>query len=277
MNIATLFDQQVSIVGAGTMGAGIAELFVMHGWNVCLFDQSPKQAQAVKDTIEEKHGHARSRLISLVPNLHLLPSGGFVIESVPENLSLKIKVLSEIEDVLDPVLLSTNTSSLGIEDMQIGLREPKKFLGLHFFQPVPKTQLMEVVHSSQTAEETLHLGIQCAQLLQRKPIVVIDSPGFATSRLAVAFALEAMRMVEEGIATAEDIDAGMRLGYGHQVGPLRMSDQVGLDVRLAISEHLANKLGSRFSPPQILRDMVKNNRLGRKTGEGFFVWNNKQE
>src|SRR5699024_7938544 len=161
--------------------------------------------------------------------------------------------------------------------MQSTLDNPERFLGLHFFQPVATSQLIEVIHSSITSAESLEMAIQCAEFMQRRPIIVRDSAGFATSRLAVSLGLEAMRMVEEGIAAPEDIDAGMRLGYGHEVGPLRMTDIVGLDVRLAISNHLATKFGARFEPPRILRRMVAEGKLGRNSGQGFFRWENSDE
>ena len=277
MNFGDTFQQRVTIIGAGTMGASITELFVVHGWEVNVYDKSSAQLDACFERITASYGRARARLLNPVTDLTGINKGGFVIESVPEDIDLKISVLAEAEDRLSPSLLTTNTSSLSIEEMQSTLESPERFLGLHFFQPVATSQLIEVIHSSITSAESLEMAIQCAEFMQRRPIVVRDSAGFATSRLAVSLGLEAMRMVEEGIAAPEDIDAGMRLGYGHEVGPLRMTDIVGLDVRLAISNHLATKFGARFEPPRILRRMVAEGKLGRKSGQGFFRWENSDE
>jgi 3-hydroxybutyryl-CoA dehydrogenase len=264
----------VTVIGAGTMGVGIAQTFLTAGWKVALVDPSSKQLNDADATIARAQGDSdgRSTNLQLAERVEEVAGTEFVIESVPEIAALKGQVLANAESVLQPRLLCSNTSSLSISELALFLARPEHFVGMHFFQPVPATQLIELVIGAQTAPETIELAVQSTVDLGRKPIVVQDSPGFATSRLGVALGLEAMRMVEEGIATAADIDAGMVLGYQHGVGPLLMTDMVGLDTRLAISEHLSRTLGPRFEPPRILREKVARGELGRKSGQGFFSW-----
>lgn len=272
MIFSEYFNQQVTVIGAGTMGSGITERFLAHGWRVNLVDISTSQLDAARQSIQHRLEIDQAARLNTVADPGQLEPEGFVIESVPEDTQLKIKILTDIERRLSPQLLSSNTSSLSISEMQATLQRPERFLGLHFFQPVPASQLLEVIHGAQTSSQILETGVQCAEAISLRPLVVKDSPGFATSRLGVAIGLEAMRMVEEEVASVEDIDAGMHMVYGHATGPLKMSDMVGLDVRLAISEHLTNVMGDRFAPPKILYEMVEQGLLGRKTGQGFFKW-----
>lgn len=269
-----IFGNHVTVIGAGTMGAGIAQTFLATGWKVALVDPSDKQRNNAGSMIfaAQDGQDDRTTRLQLAERVEEVAGTDFVIESVPETAELKGQVLANAEKVLQPRLLCSNTSSLSISELALGLVRPERLVGMHFFQPVPATQLIELVIGAQTSPETVELAVQCTVSLGRKPILVQDSPGFATSRLGVALGLEAMRMVEEGIATAEDIDAGMVLGYQHGVGPLRMTDMVGLDIRLAISEHLSRTLGPRFEPPRILREKVARGELGRKSGQGFFTW-----
>jgi 3-hydroxybutyryl-CoA dehydrogenase len=179
-----------------------------------------------------------------------------------------------VEAQLSPsAWLTTNTSSLSITNIAAELKNPERFCGLHFFNPVPQSALVEVVLAPKTSEQLAALASTWVRGLGKTPIVVNDAPGFASSRLGVAIALEAMRMLEEGVASAEDIDTAMVLGYRHAAGPLKTTDLVGLDVRLNIAEYLHANLGERFAPPQILRDMVARGELGRKSGKGFFDYN----
>lgn len=268
-NFADRFGKEVVVVGAGTMGSGISETFVDHGWAVKLVDPSAETLERAAERIAAAGGGGS---LSTASDVAELGGARFVIETVPENPRLKMAVLSTVERLLRPELLCTNTSSLNVGELQSVLEHPERFIGLHFFQPVPRTKLIEIVTTSRTSPETIQLARACAEELGRKPIVVADSPGFATSRLGIAIGLEAIRMVEEDIASASDIDDGMILGYQHGVGPLRMTDMVGLDTRLAISEHLAATLGPRFEPPVLLRKMVEQGKLGRKSGQGFFSW-----
>jgi 3-hydroxybutyryl-CoA dehydrogenase len=196
-----------------------------------------------------------------------------VVEAIPEIPELKAAALSEVEALLrDDAVLATNTSSLSIDDLAAPLARPGRFLGLHFFNPVPVSTLVEVVAGAATDPALVATAGDWVRALGKTPVAVRDAPGFASSRLGVAIALEAIRMLEQGVASAEDIDAAMVLGYKHATGPLRTTDVVGLDVRLGIAEYLHAQLGERFEPPALLRDMVAAGKLGRKTGEGFFVW-----
>jgi len=196
-----------------------------------------------------------------------------VIEAVPERLELKEQVFAELErHAPTSALLATNTSSLSITEIQAGLREPGRVLGLHFFNPVHINALVEVVRGERTDPAVVDAGVAFARRLGKEPIVVKDSPGFASSRLGVLLGLEAMRMLEEGVATAEAIDKAMEVGYRHPMGPLRLTDLVGLDVRLDIARYLHSKLGDRFRPPAILERLVAEGNLGKKTGRGFYTW-----
>ncbi len=195
-----------------------------------------------------------------------------MIEAVPEDPDLKRRVLRDVEGVATGAVLATNTSSLSVDDLARDLARPERFVGLHFFNPVPASDLVEVVVGAETSPDLVADAQNWVTALGKKAITVSDSPGFASSRLGVALALEAMRMLEEGVASADDIDTAMTLGYKHPLGPLKTTDVVGLDVRLAIAEHLARELGARFEPPGILRELVAAGHLGRKTGKGFYNW-----
>ncbi|HLE96038.1 MAG TPA: 3-hydroxyacyl-CoA dehydrogenase family protein, partial [Candidatus Thermoplasmatota archaeon] len=196
-----------------------------------------------------------------------------VVEAVPERLDLKRAVFRET-DAAAPrrAILATNTSSLPVSEIAACTTRPERVLGLHFFNPPHLMKLLEVVTHAGLDAAVLEAAVAFARAAGKEPIVVKDAPGFATSRLGVAIGLEAIRMLEEGVASAEDIDKAMTLGYNHPMGPLRLTDLVGLDVRLGIAEHLARTLGPRFEPPALLRQMVKEGRLGQKTGRGFYTW-----
>lgn len=196
-----------------------------------------------------------------------------VIEAVPEIPELKIRLLTGIEEVISrTAVLATNTSSLSLAALAEPLAHQDRFVGMHFFNPVPVQVLLEVIRTPQTSEDTLVVVRDLAAALGKETIEINDSPGFATSRLGVAIGMEAIRMVQEGVASPEDIDKGMVLGYRYPIGPLRLGDLVGHDVRLGIAEYLASTLGPRFEPPQLLRDMVAEGKLGKKSGQGFYTW-----
>ena len=200
-----------------------------------------------------------------------------MVEAVPEDRALKTEALARAERAMPAAsVLASNTSSISIDDLAAKLERPERFLGLHFFNPVPASTLVEVVVGSVTSSEVVAAARGWIAAIDKTAIVVRDSPGFASSRLGLALGLEAIRMLEEGVATAADIDAAMTLGYRHPTGPLRTTDIVGLDVRLGIAEELAEQLGARFEPPALLRRMVAEGRLGRKSGEGFYVWENER-
>ncbi len=212
-------------------------------------------------------------LVSVVTDRAALAGAELVVEAVPEDPALKAAVLAGIEPIVGPdTVLATNTSSISIDRLAAALELPARFLGMHFFNPVPRSQLVEIIRGAATAPAALEAAHAWAWGIDKETIEVADSPGFASSRLGLAIGLEAIRMLEEGVASAADIDAAMVLGYRFPMGPLRLTDLVGLDVRLAIAEYLASTLGARFEPPQLLRDKVARGELGKKSGRGFFEW-----
>jgi 3-hydroxybutyryl-CoA dehydrogenase len=282
--VTTDLPDLVGVYGGGRMGAGIAHAFLVRGARVVVVESDEAAAGAARERVATSVGRAaeRGRLPSTVDEAlgrltvttaaDELAGAGLVVEAVPEDTGLKLEVLRRVEAVAPDAVLATNTSSLSVSGIAAGLRSPESFVGLHFFNPVPASDLVEVVVGEQTADALVEDARRWVSALGKTAITVQDSPGFASSRLGVAIALEAMRMVQEGVASAEDIDTAMTLGYRHPVGPLRTTDLVGLDVRLAIAEHLTRELGPRFEPPQVLRDKVAAGELGRKTGRGFYDW-----
>ncbi|GAB3345959.1 3-hydroxyacyl-CoA dehydrogenase family protein [Modestobacter lapidis] len=268
------------------MGAGIAQVFLAAGARVAVVEAGDAAAEAargrVADGLEEsaRRGKLTGPVEAVLDRLTLVdapgeldPATGLVVEAVPERAELKVAVLTAAESVLGPdAVLATNTSSLSVSELAAALRRPARFLGMHFFNPVPASKLVEVVVAPGTAPEVVDATRGWVQALGKTDVVVRDSPGFASSRLGVLLGLEAIRMLEEGVADAAAIDAAMELGYRHPMGPLRSTDLVGLDVRLAIAEYLASTLGERFAPPQLLRDKVAAGELGRKTGRGFHSY-----
>jgi len=275
-----------AVIGGGTMGAGIAHVLLVAGWRVYLAEATPERCTAGWAGVRASLAKAEERgklpantdgdeifsRFSTVGSIAELPSDTeLVIEAVPESIDLKRKVLGEAANACLQAVLASNTSSLPITELAEGL-PGERLLGMHFFNPVPVQQLVELVHHSGVTPEVVAKVRGWAEALGKTVIEVRDSPGFATSRLGVAVGMEAIRMLAEGVASAEDIDTGMRLGYGWPMGPLKLTDLVGLDVRLAIAEHLAAELGPRFEPPALLRDKVARGELGRKSGRGFFDW-----
>jgi len=268
----------VGVYGGGRMGAGIAHAFLVAGADVVVVETGDASAGAARERVAaslaraaEKGIEAKGRL-EVVTDAATLAGTGLVVEAVPELPELKADVLTTIARVAPAADIATNTSSLSIDGLAAVLDEPGRLVGLHFFNPVPASDLIEVVVGARTDPALVGRAQGWVADLGKTAITVTDSPGFASSRLGVAIALEAMRMLEEGVASAEDIDTAMVLGYRHPVGPLRTTDLVGLDVRLAIAEHLERELGPRFAPPQVLRDKVAAGELGRKTGTGFYSW-----
>ncbi|TQC42650.1 3-hydroxyacyl-CoA dehydrogenase family protein [Rhodococcus sp. WS4] len=274
----------VGVYGGGRMGAGIAHAFLSAGASVTVIEADDTAVAAAEDriganlakaaergTLAESVDQVRSRL-TVAPDPAALAGCGLVVEAVPEVVDLKTRVLTRIEEFASEAVLATNTSSLSVDQLATGLARPERFLGLHFFNPVPASELVEIVVGAKTAADLVTDAQGWVAALGKTAITVTDSPGFASSRLGVAIALEAMRMLEDGVASAEDIDTAMTLGYKHPMGPLRTTDVVGLDVRLAIAEHLSREVGARFEPPAILREKIAAGHLGRKTGQGFYTW-----
>ncbi|MEV0620676.1 3-hydroxyacyl-CoA dehydrogenase family protein [Nonomuraea sp. NPDC050404] len=268
---------RVAVIGGGRMGAGIAQVFLARGDRVTV--QEP-QAEAARWRIAEGLAIAESKGVAdkdaALARLTMAEVPGdaeLVVEAVPEDAALKVRVLAGAEArVSRDALLATNTSSLSIGELAAALERPERLIGLHFFNPVPVQRLVEIVVTKATPAAVLERARAVVAGIGKTSVVVNDSPGFATSRLGVLLGLEAVRMVEEGVAAAEDIDTAMALGYGHPMGPLKLSDLVGLDVRLAIAEYLHTRLGPRFEPPRLLRDKVAAGELGRKSGKGFYEW-----
>jgi 3-hydroxybutyryl-CoA dehydrogenase len=276
----------VGVIGGGRMGSGIAQVFAVAGSVVCLVERDPAAAAAARDRVAmgllratekgkltESADSVLDRILMVDDVRALSTDTDLVVEAVPEDAELKIRILAAVENAVgEQAVLATNTSSLSIAGLAEGLRRPDRFVGMHFFNPVPVSQLVEIVVGPQTAGSAREAARSWAAGLSKAEVVVRDSPGFATSRLGVLLGIEAIRMLEEGIADAASIDRAMELGYRHPMGPLRSTDLVGLDVRLAIADHLHRELGDRFAPPRLLRDKVDRGELGRKTGQGFFTW-----
>ena len=280
-------SHRVVVVGAGTMGHGIAQVAAMAGAETVLVDRTAELVERgmsrIRANLEggvergkvdpDERDRTLSRLQAATDIGRAARDVDLAVEAVPERMDLKRQVFEALEAAApDTAVLATNTSSLSVSEIQDDLRNPGRVVGLHFFNPVHILKLVEVVRGSQTTDETADAAVQWARRMGKEPIVVKDSPGFASSRLGVALGLEAMRMVEEGVASAEDIDTAMTLGSRHPMGPLRLTDLVGLDIRLDIAEYLHEKLGERFRPPNILREKVGRGELGQKTGRGFFEW-----
>ncbi|HEY4152019.1 MAG TPA: 3-hydroxyacyl-CoA dehydrogenase family protein [Pseudolysinimonas sp.] len=276
---------RVGVLGGGRMGAGIAHAFLVSGSAVAVVERDDEQAEAARErvTVAAKvsidRGSTAESLDDLGGRLEvgtddaLFDECDVVIEAVPEEYSLKVASLRRIEDrVGAEVPIATNTSSISIDALAAELRFASRLLGMHFFNPVPASDLVEVVVGTATEPGIVEAAQGWVVALGKTPVTVKDSPGFASSRLGLVIGLEAIRMLEEGVASAEDIDAAMVLGYKYPMGPLRLTDIVGLDVRLGIAEYLHGQLGERFAPPQLLRDKVAAGELGRKSGQGFFTW-----
>ena len=266
------------------MGAGIAHAFLVSGAHVTIVERDAAAAVAAQDRVATTLAKTIEKSVVVTEDLTTI-LGRFavstdaadfsgvelVVEAVPEDFGLKQKALLNVERHLGPdAWIATNTSSLSITRLAASLTRPERLCGLHFFNPVPTSALVEVVLGPQSDPGLTDIATGWVVGLGKTPIVVHDAPGFASSRLGVALALEAMRMLEDGVASAADIDTAMELGYRHASGPLRTTDIVGLDIRLDIADYLYETLGERFAPPQILRDMVARGELGRKSGKGFY-------
>ena len=283
--------RRVAVLGAGTMGHGIAQAAAAAGFEVTLRDLEESFVEKGLRSIEanlnkgvergkvsdDERAHTLSN-IRTTTKLEETAGSDLFIEAVPERLDLKRETLRAVER-LGPAdfIFATNTSSLSISEIAEGARRPDAVVGLHFFNPVHIMRLVEIVVGRETSEEAVEAVRAVGQRMRKEPITVRDVPGFASSRLGVALGLEAMRMLEQEVASAKDIDTAMELGYNHPMGPLRLTDLVGLDVRLSIAEYLHRALGSEtFRPPEILRRMVAEGRLGKKSGEGFYNWNDEE-
>lgn len=279
---------KVAVIGAGTMGHGIAQVAATAGYPTALCDSDPAQLErglaqvstnlekgvALGKVLPQARDTTLTRLTGTPKLAEAVLSATVVIEAVPERLALKTALFGEIAALVpSSTILATNTSSLSIARIAAAVPNPGRVVGLHFFNPVHIMALVEVVHGQDTDASVVEQAVSFVRALGKQPIVVADSPGFASSRLGVLLGLEAIRMVESEVASPEDIDKAMVLGYRHPMGPLRLTDLVGLDVRLGIAAYLYESLGlEAFRPPEMLQKMVDEGKLGKKSGQGFYEW-----
>jgi 3-hydroxybutyryl-CoA dehydrogenase len=278
---------KVAVLGAGTMGHGIAQVSASAGNRVTLRDieddliedgirsitENLEKAVELDKMDESEMNETLDRINGESDLETAVEDAELVIEAIPERLDLKQETFVDLEDYTTPdTILATNTSSLSVTEITSVLEKPDRAVGMHFFNPVHIMELVEVIAGAHTSESTLSTSKSFVEDIDKKPITIVDTPGFATSRLGVALGVEAIRMVEQGVASPADIDSAMELGYNHPMGPLELTDVVGLDVRLDILEYLHDELGERFRPPQLLRRKVRAGKHGKKTGEGFYTW-----
>ena len=280
--------RSVAVIGAGTMGRGIAQVSALAGFATRLFDVDVQILEEGMNQIDQQlaEGVARDKIteddrtlalahLSAVDDLgEAVQDIDLMIEAVPERMALKQQIFVQVEaQAPEHAILASNTSSLSISEIAASTSCPERVIGMHFFNPAHILRLLEIVRGHQTSERVVDTVREIGSLMNRELVVVNDSPGFASSRLGIALGMEAIRMVEQGVASPEDIDAAMVHGYRHPIGPLRLGDLVGLDVRLSVGEYLCQALGAeQFRPPELLQRMVSEGKLGRKTGQGFYVW-----
>ncbi len=280
--------RSITVIGSGTMGHGIAQVAASAGYDVRLHDVSEaaigKGVDAIranldkgvtKGKVSEELRRTTLERLQPAPDLEqAAATADLIVEAVPESIELKRSIFSAVDKPAPGhTILATNTSSLSVAGIATATGRPDRVVGMHFFNPVHLLPLLEVVRAETTSDATVDAVVAVGRKMGKEPIVVRDTPGFASSRLGLALGLEAMRMLEQGVASAEDIDKAMTLGYRHPMGPLRLTDLVGLDVRLAIARYLHAELGSEsFRPPEILERMVAEGRLGKKSGRGFYDW-----
>jgi 3-hydroxybutyryl-CoA dehydrogenase len=279
--------RSVGVLGCGLMGSGIAQVCAQAGYDTLVREVSDELwergfagiGKRLAREVEKEKLTTAERDVALgrlhgTSRLEDLAGCDLVIEAVVEELEVKNELWRALDRLCAPeAIFASNTSSLTIADMAAATTRPMRMVGLHFFNPVPVMKLLEIVRGRATSDEVTSAAAVFAEKLGKTPIIVQDTPGFATSRLGVVLGLEAMRMLEQGVASADDIDRAMELGYNHPMGPLRLTDLVGLDVRLAIADHLHRTFGEdTYRAPELLRQMVAAGKLGKKSGEGFYKW-----
>jgi len=278
----------ITVLGAGQMGQGIAHISALAGFNTRLYDKDKSTLEAAMAAVEQTLSKGvelgkitnadRARTLErLTPAMTVeqgVEDAGLVIEAIPEDINLKKDLFRRVADsVPEETVLASNTSSLSITEIASGIPSPDRVVGMHFFNPPHIIKLLEVIRGEKSASEIVDRVCEIGRQMDREVVIISDSPGFASSRLGVVLGLEAIRMLEQGVASAADIDAAMVHGYRHPIGPLRLTDLVGLDVRLAIAQYLHEKLGSsQFEPPKLLQEMVRDGLLGKKSGKGFYCW-----
>ena len=278
----------ITVLGAGQMGQGIAHISALAGFNTRLYDKDKSTLEAAMAAVEQTLSkgvelgkitnadrvRTLERLTPAMTVEHGVEDAGLVIEAIPEDINLKKDLFRQVADsVPEETVLASNTSSLSITEIASGIPSPDRVVGMHFFNPPHIIKLLEVIRGEKSASEIVDRVCEIGRQMDREVVLISDSPGFASSRLGVVLGLEAIRMLEQGVASAADIDAAMVHGYRHPIGPLRLTDLVGLDVRLAIAQYLHEKLGSsQFEPPKLLQEMVRDGLLGKKSGKGFYYW-----
>lgn len=278
----------ITVLGAGQMGQGIAHISALAGFNTRLYDKDKSTLEAAMAAVEQTLSkgvelgkitnadrvRTLERLTPAMTVEHGVEDAGLVIEAIPEDINLKKDLFRQVADsVPEETVLASNTSSLSITEIASGIPSPDRVVGMHFFNPPHIIKLLEVIRGEKSASEIVDRVCEIGRQMDREVVLISDSPGFASSRLGVVLGLEAIRMLEQGVASAADIDAAMVHGYRHPIGPLRLTDLVGLDVRLAIAQYLHKKLGSsQFEPPKLLQEMVRDGLLGKKSGKGFYCW-----
>ncbi len=270
------------------MGQGIAHISALAGFNTRLYDRDKSTLEAAMAAVEQTLSkgvelgkitnadrvRTLERLTPAMTVEHGVEDAGLVIEAIPEDINLKKDLFRQVADsVPEETVLASNTSSLSITEIASGIPSPDRVVGMHFFNPPHIIKLLEVIRGEKSASEIVDQVCEIGRQMDREVVLISDSPGFASSRLGIVLGLEAIRMLEQGVASASDIDAAMVHGYRHPIGPLRLTDLVGLDVRLAIAQYLHEKLGSsQFEPPKLLQEMVRDGLLGKKSGKGFYCW-----
>ena len=278
----------ITVLGAGQMGQGIAHISALAGFSTRLYDKDKSTLEAAMAAVEQTlskgielgkitnadRARTLERLTPAMTVEHGVEDAGLVIEAIPEDINLKKDLFRQVADsVPEETVLASNTSSLSITEIASGIPSPDRVVGMHFFNPPHIIKLLEVIRGEKSASEIVDRVCEIGRQMDREVVLISDSPGFASSRLGVVLGLEAIRMLEHGVASAADIDAAMVHGYRHPIGPLRLTDLVGLDVRLAIAQYLHEKLGSsQFEPPKLLQEMVRDGLLGKKSGKGFYCW-----
>ncbi len=280
-------SDKIAVLGTGTMGQGIAQIAASKGFATHVYDVNADRARAAIDAIAvvteklvQKTKISEADRSSLLARLSIstdvakaVEGATVVIEAAPEDMTLKVDLFKKVVAAAPrDAILGSNTSSLSLTELGARIGEAHRTVGLHFFNPPPVMELLEIVRGLSTSDETVTRALELAAKFGKTPIIVRDTPGFATSRLGVILGAEAIRMLESGVASIVDIDRAMELGYRHPMGPLKLTDLVGLDVRLAILDHLHKEVGEQFRAPALLRTMVRAGKLGKKSGEGFYVW-----
>ncbi|MCT4620693.1 MAG: 3-hydroxybutyryl-CoA dehydrogenase [Marinisporobacter sp.] len=277
--------KKIGVLGTGTMGAGIIQIFAQNGYDVYMrarrqesvdrgiktvtknLDRSVKKGRMTEEQKEEVLGRIHGSI-----ELEIIKDCDLIIEAATENMEAKKKLFAEIDELVKPeVILATNTSSLSITEIAAATNRPDKVIGMHFFNPVPVMKLVEIIKGLTTSEETKNAIVELTNKIGKTPVEVEEAPGFVVNRILIPMINEAIGILADGVAKAEDIDEAMKLGANHPIGPLALADLIGNDVNLAIMEVLYNEFGdSKYRPHPLLRKMVRANLLGRKTGKGFY-------